>query len=125
MPKPPHICTCGQIVPHGERCACQIKRTRARNKRHDANRPSAAKRGYNRAWRKARDAFLKLYPKCRMCNAPATVVDHITPHRGDDRLFWDRTNWQPLCAPCHNRHKQRQERDFGSEHAHVQFHREV
>jgi len=112
MPKPPHICTCGQIVPHGERCACQIKRTRARNKRHDANRPSAARRGYNRAWRAARDAFLKINDRCAWpgCGATATVVDHIKPHRGDDRLFWDRTNWQPLCAPCHNRHKQGQER---------------
>ncbi|WP_323784771.1 HNH endonuclease signature motif containing protein [Thalassovita sp.] len=45
-----------------------------------------------------------------MCGASATVVDHIKAHRGDERLFWDRTNWQPLCAPCHNRHKQRQER---------------
>ncbi|MDE4173662.1 HNH endonuclease [Phaeobacter sp. PT47_59] len=44
-----------------------------------------------------------------MCGAPATVVDHIKAHRGDERLFWGRTNWQPLCASCHNRHKQRQE----------------
>ncbi|WP_189426952.1 HNH endonuclease [Devosia pacifica] len=36
--------------------------------------------------------------------------DHITPHRGDDQLFWDRTNWQALCAHCHNSTKQRQER---------------
>ncbi|MHA6731654.1 hypothetical protein [Devosia sp. A369] len=21
------------------------------------------------------------------------VVDHIVPHRGDQRLFWDRANW--------------------------------
>ncbi|MGR4929047.1 hypothetical protein ACIPUD_19960 [Bradyrhizobium sp. CAR08] len=26
------------------------------------------------------------------------------------KLFWDRSNWQALCAsPCHNRHKQRDE----------------
>jgi len=62
MPKPPHICTCGQIVPHGERCACQVKRTRARNKRHHAKRPCAARRGYNRAWRAARDAFSSSIP---------------------------------------------------------------
>jgi hypothetical protein len=33
---------------------------------------------------------------------PATVVDHIIPHRGDQELFWDRSNWQPLCAPHHD-----------------------
>lgn len=112
MPKPPHICTCGQIVPHGARCACQIKRTRARNKRHDATRPTAAQRGYGSKWREARDQFLAMYTQCAWpgCGAPATVVDHIIPHRGEMRLFWDRSNWQPLCAACHNRHKQRQER---------------
>lgn len=112
MPKPPRLCTCGQIVPHGERCACQIRRTRARNRRHDANRPTASQRGYGSQWRKARAAFLRINNRCAWpgCGAPATTVDHIKPHRGDMRLFWDRTNWQPLCSSCHNRHKQRQER---------------
>jgi 5-methylcytosine-specific restriction protein A len=32
----------------------------------------------------------------------ATVVDHIRPHRGDRRLFWDRANWQGLCKRCHD-----------------------
>ncbi|WP_317617964.1 HNH endonuclease [Rhodobacter capsulatus] len=40
----------------------------------------------------------------------ASVVDHITPHRGNKALFWDRYNWQALCKPCHDRVKQRQER---------------
>lgn len=57
----------------------------------------------------ARAAFLALHPLCACCHALATVVDHITPHRGDDALFWNRLNWQPLCAPCHNRKKQREE----------------
>jgi len=33
----------------------------------------------------------------------AGVVDHIVPHKGDADLFWQRTNWQPLCKPCHDR----------------------
>jgi len=32
----------------------------------------------------------------------ATVVDHITPHRGNTQLFWDSSNWQSLCEECHN-----------------------
>lgn len=112
MPKPPHLCSCGQIVPHGQRCQCQIKATRERNKRHDRRRPSARQRGYTREWEVARAAFLKFYPTCAHpgCNAPAEVVDHVTPHRGNRALFWDRSNWQPLCAHHHNGHKQRQER---------------
>ena len=39
----------------------------------------------------------------------AGVVDHITPHRGDMRLFWDEGNWQSLCNPHHVREKQREE----------------
>ena len=32
----------------------------------------------------------------------ATVVDHIVPHRGDPKLFWDTDNWQALCKQCHD-----------------------
>ena len=32
----------------------------------------------------------------------ATVVDHIIPHRGDQKLFWDRGNWQALCKRHHD-----------------------
>lgn len=38
------------------------------------------------------------------------VADHVTPHRGDAALFWDRRNLQCLCKPCHDRDKQREER---------------
>jgi len=41
---------------------------------------------------------------------PATVVDHITPHKGDPNLFWSPDNLQSLCAPHHDRHKQLIER---------------
>lgn len=33
---------------------------------------------------------------------PATLVDHIKPHRGDQAKFWDRANWQSCCAWHHN-----------------------
>lgn len=38
------------------------------------------------------------------------VADHVQPHRGDRALFFDRSNLQCLCATCHNRDKQREER---------------
>ncbi len=38
------------------------------------------------------------------------VVDHIKRHRGSPILFWDRTNWQPLCPDHHDIEKQAEER---------------
>ena len=40
---------------------------------------------------------------------PATVVDHIKRHGGNQSLFWDKANWQSLCGPHHNSTKQRAE----------------
>jgi 5-methylcytosine-specific restriction endonuclease McrA len=37
------------------------------------------------------------------------VVDHTIPHKGDQVLFWDRTNWQASCRPHHDIVKQRLE----------------
>jgi 5-methylcytosine-specific restriction protein A len=69
-------------------------------------RTSARKRGYTRDWDIARSNHLVLNPWCAMCNQIATVVDHIVPHKGNMTLFWDKGNWQSLCAPCHNSTKQ-------------------
>ena len=115
MSKPPRLCVCGNIVPHGVLCECQRRIQRERKARHDARRPSARARGYNHEWRKARLEYLTMHPHCRECakhglTRLATVVDHVIPHRGDKRLFWHRANWQPLCQPCHDSTKQRLER---------------
>ena len=69
---------------------------------------SAAPRGYGSRWQKARKQFLEAHPLCVEClqngrYVKATVVDHITPHRGDRKLFWDQGNWQALCKLCHDR----------------------
>lgn len=78
-------------------------------------RPNSAARGYGHKWREARGSFLAANPLCVMHQqlgrvVEATVVDHKVPHRGDLKLFWDRKNWQSLCAPCHDVHKQRLEK---------------
>lgn len=41
------------------------------------------------------------------------VADHIKPHRGDPRLFWDPENLQTLFKPCHDKAKQQAERAAG------------
>lgn len=83
-----------------------------------AGRETASRRGYDYRWQKAREEFLRLNPLCRLCQEEnrvqaATVVDHIIPHQGNERLFWDRSNWQSLCKPHHDGHKQRQEHAEG------------
>jgi 5-methylcytosine-specific restriction endonuclease McrA len=60
-------------------------------------------------WRKCRLAFLASSPLCVRClvskrTRAATVVDHVVPHQGDEDLFWDERNWQPLCK-FHHDHK--------------------
>lgn len=65
-------------------------------------------------WKRKRRRQLTEEPSCRMCRleagklTPATVVDHVEPHRGDFDLFW-RGALQSLCADCHDRRKQADE----------------
>jgi 5-methylcytosine-specific restriction protein A len=73
----------------------------------DRLRPSASARGYGSRWRRARRAFLARYPLCAACQdhgrlVPATTVDHVVPHRGDQDLFWDERNWAAMCKRCHD-----------------------
>ena len=74
----------------------------------DKIRGGAYGRGYDAKWRKVRKLYLQQHPLCSLCQqegklTPATVIDHILPHRGDTTLFWDKKNWQPLCKNCHDR----------------------
>jgi len=72
------------------------------------DRPSAASRGYGSKWQRVSKAYLRKHPLCVKCLSEgkyvsASVVDHIVPHRGDKLLFWNESNWQALCKPCHDR----------------------
>lgn len=62
--------------------------------------------------------FLAQHLWCVECErggrlTPATVVDHVIPHKGDRRLFWDMSNWQALCVRCHNSKTAREDGGFG------------
>ena len=77
-------------------------------RKKDRERGTSHQRGYDARWNKARIEHLDEHPLCVDCAKreyvmPATVVDHIVPHNGNDELFWDRSNWQSLCKPCHDR----------------------
>jgi 5-methylcytosine-specific restriction protein A len=64
----------------------------------------------NHAWRKRRAAQLAEHPLCKLCMdlrgrvTPATVADHVVPHRGDPVLF--EGPLMSLCATCHSSTKQ-------------------
>lgn len=82
------------------------------------NSGSANSRGYTYKWQKAREVFLFSNPLCVYCEkigkvTVANVVDHIIPHKGDQKLFWDQKNWQPLCKYCHDNIKSKEEREMG------------
>ena len=69
---------------------------------------SASKRGYGSKWRTSCKAYLREHPLCEICKrngkyVQATVVDHIKPHRGDNKLFLDKSNWQILFKNCHDK----------------------
>ena len=94
---------------------------------------SSTQRGYGYAWQKARAGYLAKHPFCVYCmrdlgivdcnaadvilicaergvSAPyASLVDHRIPHRGDQALFWDKSNWQSMCTTHHSSDKQREE----------------
>ena len=96
---PAKHCPAGHPAFTGRRCpVCEGRRKAAL----EAARPSARVRGYGRRWIEARRDFLASHPVCTGCGAPASVVDHVQPHRGDQSLFWSRSNWAALCAACHS-----------------------
>ena len=106
MPRiPDHPCAhpgCPRLVARGRK-HCDIHACM-----HPEESRSAASRGYDRRWQKARKRFLESHPLCEECKkrgryVAATDVDHIVAHRGDQTLFWDQNNWCALCHSCHSK----------------------
>ena len=59
------------------------------------------------SWARRRAYQLRVEPLCRLCLevgrvTPATVADHVVPHRGDFTAF-RLGQLRSLCADCHNR----------------------
>lgn len=90
------------------------------NARRDSNRMSSHERGYTSKWRKASKKYLDKHPWCVECekngiHEPATETDHIIPHKGDKKLFWDRNNWQGLCHNCHSKKTAKEDGGYGNQ----------
>lgn len=101
---------CPRAAVRGGRCEehAQVAEARraARLAEVDRLRGSAAERGYDRHWRVIRAAYLKRHPRCAVCGAVATDVDHITPRAVGGGDEW--ANLQALCHRCHSAKTMRQ-----------------
>lgn len=102
---------CGRLVPYGSKYCDEHAPLHTKDER------TAAEKGYGTRWQKASRQYLRAHPLCRRCKergvyTKATVVDHIVPHRGDQMLFWDRSNWQPLCKKCHDHKTMTEDRNI-------------
>ncbi|MEL6109969.1 MAG: HNH endonuclease [Planctomycetota bacterium] len=121
MPRHKKYCTIHRRKYTG-RCPECSQHREADAKKRERIRGSAASRLYGHQWRVEREAFLKR-PENRNCyyclrktkprKRTPTVVDHFIPHRGDLRLFWDKTNWRPSCKQCHDRKTATHDGGFG------------
>jgi len=81
-------------------------------------RDPAGRLMYGRRWQKERKSFLQQHPLCVDCQrdgrvTAATIVDHVKAHKGNEALFWDRSNWAPLCASHHSAKTVRTDGGFG------------
>ena len=86
----------------------------------DERRGSSASRGYGSRWQAYRAAYLREHPLCAECESdgaitPATVVDHIIPHKGDAGLFWNPANHRALCKRCHDRKTAKEDGRWGKQ----------
>lgn len=129
--KPKRICAyigCGRgtydyfCEIHAPIVAEQRRQADAQWRKKRAEQAATAERAdnlYNGAWRRIRAEWLRQHPTCTECAkrgrlTSATEVDHIVPHRGDRALFYEPTNLQALCKPCHSRKTAKEDGGFGN-----------
>ena len=93
----------------------------AHKQQREQQRGSSTQRGYGYKWQVASKGFLRTHPLCQCPDCDegrkrvtvATIVDHIIPHRGDMKLFWNRNNWQAMSKPCHDKKTATEDGGFG------------
>ena len=103
---------CDERASDGPRCAEHAAERLDAERRRRGAAQGSERAQRNRAryadprWIKAAKAYLKRNPLCVDCLdlgavTPASEVDHITPHDGDPKLFWDRSNWKTASEVLH------------------------
>jgi len=97
------ITACGCSVPKGTKCQHEQARATERQRTNDAQRGSAASRGYDADWSKVRFRHLHHHPTCVVCGAKGSHVDHIQSVRDAPHRRLDPSNLRTMCSPCHSR----------------------
>ena len=90
-------------------CDEHAKNKKAAIKKHrrdyDLLRGTRTERGYNNRWLRESANFRKdkvcVHCEDKGISRMSQCTDHIVPHEGNEELFWDIKNWQPLCFVCH------------------------
>lgn len=105
---PPTICPCG-----GKRYAGQPCQRCGRGKRK-AHSMTSGERGYDYAWQKFREHYLRDHPLCSDCMEQGIVtaaeeLHHKRKIKDAPHLRLDRANVVGLCDGCHNRRTARGE----------------
>ena len=116
--KPCNKAGCSELIEAGQ-TYCDKHRQEKASRYERYERDQKSKRLYNYRWAKASRAYLNNNPLCVECKknnkiTPARVTDHIVPHKGNKKIFWDRSNWQPLCDSCHSRKTAKEDGGFGN-----------
>ena len=114
--KPKHICNhpgCNTLC-NTTYCDAHAKQRNIRD-----NRSSYHYLYNTNKWIKLRQQILIDNPLCILCKIEhkwvlATVVDHITPHKGNESLFYDVNNLQALCKICHDKKTAEEDGGFGN-----------
>lgn len=111
-----------RLQPAGNRLLPAMTREEAEAQRFKQRDQSVKWRSWYKTerWRKLRLEILQRdHYTCQVTGdvcvgrypAPTSaVVDHVKPHRGDERLFWDPENLQTVTKEYHDKVKQSEER---------------
>ena len=104
MPKiAPRACRCGGRIVADVCDRCGPIASVAPDKR-----PSAARRGYDRAWQQLRAHFLAMHPVCADCDqagiaTESVEVHHVQPIAQAPHRRLDPANLLALCKSCHSK----------------------
>lgn len=119
MPKKPCMRPgCPQLVDRGQEGYCEDHKGSRSSVAKETRRGTAHERGYTSRWSAYSKARLRRFPLCEGLRlvpggqvvinthpelvTAATLTDHIIPHKGDTKLFWDPENHQSACKGCHD-----------------------
>ena len=111
---------CGRLTANKSGlCDEHVHLKKEQRKEYDRQRGTATQRGYNSRWVRYSKQYRLAHPLCVECYkegklTPATCVDHIIPHKGDMKLFWDPDNHQSLCTYHHGLKTAAEDGGFGN-----------